>query len=192
MNYKTLKEILVEAASQNKLVEAFIIFTTDSFISGEYPKNERTYLLTSHEKAFSANANGYSIFGNCMDGRDMSIRLERYMAEEKGGKDGWKVENCGIVKYQLLASHEREMSVVGYFNTLKEANRAMWLKMAEAVHCTPEELYEFINENEPAGECGFGKYSAWANEAGPDDGNVDWKIVPIYMDGAGIVDFENE
>lgn len=82
------------------------------------------------------------------------------------------------------------MSVVGYYDTLKDANRAMWLKMADAVHCTPEELYAFINENEPAGECGFGKMSAWANDAGPEDGDVNWKIIPIYMDGSDVVVFE--
>ena len=191
MEYKELRKILHAAATERKTVEAFVTFTADSFPGKDYSQMERTYLLTSDNKAFYP-AGGYSIFGDCMDGKDLGVRLERYMADEKGGKDGWKVENCGIVKYQLLAAHEREMSVIGYHNTLKEANRAMWLEMARDVGCSEDELYEYIEENEPAGECGFGTTSAWANDAGPEDGNVDWKIVPIYMDGANIVIFEEE
>lgn len=189
MKYQELKKFLCKAAKEKRVVDAFVTFTPDSFEKA-YTQLERTYLFASNEKAFSADACGYSIFGNCMDGSDMGIRLERYMADEKGGKNGWKIENCGIIKYQLLSAHEREMSVVGYYDTLKDANHAMWLEMANAVHCMPEELYGFINKNELAGECGFGKYSAWANDAGPDDGNVDWKINPIYMDGVGVVGFE--
>ena len=192
MEYKELRNILCAAAAEHKTIEAFVTFTQDSFPGTEYTLPERTYWFTSKEKAFSADKGGYSIFGNCMDGSDMGVRLELYMADEKGGKNGWKTENCGIVKYQLLAAYEREMCVIGYFNTLKEANRAMWEEMANAVNCTPEELYDFIQENEPAGECGFGALSAWANDAGPEDGNVDWKIVPIYMDGANIVIFEED
>lgn len=192
MKYKELRGILCTAASEHKTIEAFVTFAQCSFPEKTYSQTERTYLFTSNEKAFSANACGYSIFGNCMNGSEFGVRLERYMADEKGGRNGWKTENCGIVKYQLLAANEREMNVVGYFDTLDEANRAMWLEMAGAVNCTPEELYDYINENEPAGECRFGKTSAWANDAGPEDGNVDWKIVPIYMDGENIVIFEEE
>ena len=190
MKYQDLREILCQAAKEKRVVDAFVTFTPDSF-ENAYTQLERTYLFTSNNKAFaSPSCGGYSIFGDCMDGKDSGVRLERYMADEKGGKDGWKIENCGIIKYQLLSVHEREMSVVGYYVTLKEANSAMWREMADAVHCMPEELYGFINKNEPAGECGFGKYSAWANDAGPDDGNVDWKIVPIYMDVDGVVTIE--
>ena len=192
MKYKELRNILCAAAAEHKTIEAFVTFTPDSFPGTEHPLPERTYWFTPKEKAFSADKGGYSIFGNCMDGSDMGVRLELYMADEKGGKNGWKTENCGIVKYQLLAAYEREMCVIGYFNTLKEANRAMWTEMANAVNCTPEELYDFIQENELDGECGFGAHSAWANDAGPEDGNVDWKIVPIYMDGANIVIFEED
>lgn len=192
MEYKELRNILCAAAAEGKTVEAFVTFSPDSFLGANYTRTERTYLFTSNNKAFFPAAGGYSIFGDCMDGKDSNIRLERYMRDEKGGADGWKTENCGIVKYQLLAAYEREMRVIGYFNTLKEANRAMWEEMADAVNCMPEELYDFIQENEPAGECGFGVLSAWANDAGPEDGNVDWKIVPIYMDGANIVIFEKD
>lgn len=40
---------------------------------------------------------GYSIFGNCLDGTDQSVRLDYYMAEERD-INGWKVEDCYILE----------------------------------------------------------------------------------------------
>ena len=96
------KKILRKAAKEKRVVDAFVTFTPGSFLKA-YTQLERTYLFTSNNKAFaSPSCSGYSIFGDCMDGQDSGVRLERYMADEKGGKDGWKIENCGIIKYQLL------------------------------------------------------------------------------------------
>ena len=41
---------------------------------------------------------GYSIFGSSLDGTDMHVRLDLYMADERGEKDGWKIERCYIKK----------------------------------------------------------------------------------------------
>lgn len=181
MNWKTLCDILRTAATSGKKLDAFVTFTEDSF-DKPYTKRERTYLLSSDNKAFRP-AGGYSIFGSCLDGTDVGVRLESYMKEEKGGKDGWKVENCGLVKYQLTSVYERELCVVGYFNTQKEANRAMWEALAQAVECEPDELHEYIEAN--AEECEFAETSAWLNKRG----NSDWNIIPIYIDGQNIVTF---
>ena len=51
-----------------------IVFTEDSF--------DKPYM------------GGYSIYGSALDGSDPLVRLERYMAAEKGGKYGWKVDYC--------------------------------------------------------------------------------------------------
>ena len=40
---------------------------------------------------------GYSVFGTSLDGTDKNVRLDAYMAAEKGGKDGWKIEKCFII-----------------------------------------------------------------------------------------------
>ena len=37
---------------------------------------------------------GYSIFASAIDGSDPMVRLEQFMADEKGGKNGWKIERC--------------------------------------------------------------------------------------------------
>lgn len=180
MKYGELCNILRAAAAEHKTIEAFVTFTPDSFPGKVYTKRERTYLFTSDNKAFIANASGYSIFGDCMDGKDNGVRLECYMADEKGGNDGWKIENCGIVKYQLVAIYERDMSVLGYYDTEKAACKAMKEDMAEAAKCKPEELDTLIKNGDIEGE--YDKTSAWLNSRG----NSDWSIVPIYMNGVGV------
>lgn len=76
-------------------IVGYIVFTEDSFTK-PYTEEERTYIVSSNNKAFQPNKGGYSIYANCIDGKDLCVRLERYMAKEKGGKDGWKVERCYI------------------------------------------------------------------------------------------------
>lgn len=75
---------------------AHIIFTVDSF-DREYSLLSRTYVVSSNNKAFRPNVGGYSIFGDSLDGTDIGVRLEGYMAEE-GNPGGWKVEDCYILE----------------------------------------------------------------------------------------------
>lgn len=37
---------------------------------------------------------GYSIYGASLDGVDPCLRMEGLMADEMGGKEGWKIENA--------------------------------------------------------------------------------------------------
>lgn len=70
-----------------------IVFTADSF-KKPYSLESRTYAVSSNNKAYQPNMGGYSIFGSAIDGSATGVRLEAYMAAEKGGKDGWKVDYC--------------------------------------------------------------------------------------------------
>ena len=76
----------------------FIVFTEDSFAKFYFAKfyslESRTYKVRSDNKAFQPNKRGYSIFVGNLDGTDPGVCLEQYMAEERGGKDGWKVDYC--------------------------------------------------------------------------------------------------
>ena len=86
----------VEAVGNSRVhVEGRILFTQDSF-NKEYSEAARTYVVSSDNKAFRPNTGGYSIYGTSLDGTDRMVRLERYMAAEHGGKDGWKVEKCSV------------------------------------------------------------------------------------------------
>ena len=80
-------------ASDGTHITGYIVFTEDSFTK-PYSLESRTYSVSSDNKAYLPNMGGYSIYGSCIDGTDPLVRLESYMAAEKGGKNGWKVDYC--------------------------------------------------------------------------------------------------
>ncbi len=85
---------------------------------------------------------GYSIYGSSLDRSDMGVRLEAVMADEKGGPDGWKIENCVLLGFELIRTVEREIHQPMFFNTQKEAEDAMFLqfmRMAELLD-NPSEI----------------------------------------------------
>jgi len=82
-----------ERANNGEHAMGYVVFSNDSF-DKEYPLEARTYAISSNNKAFQAGMSGYSIYGSSLDGSDPIIRLDAYMAAEKGGKDGWKIERC--------------------------------------------------------------------------------------------------
>lgn len=99
---------------------AHIIFTVDSF-DRECPLIARTYAISSYNKAFRPGVGGYSIFGNSLDGTDLGVRLEGYMAEE-GNPGGWMVEDCYILERMRdaaaihnLSRAEQEDGTICYF-----------------------------------------------------------------------------
>lgn len=184
MKYNELTDTLRAAYSAKKEVTAFVTFTTDSFTK-DYSRTARTYLFTSNNKAFMPNASGYSIFGRCLDGTDLGIRLESYMRVEKGGKDGWEIETCGLVKYLLVSEHNHhDMKVIGSFDTEKMANRAMWQSLATEIGCSEDELNDYIQEGDNAH---FEKFSAWFKAS--DNEMTAWKIIPLFLTGNDLVMF---
>ena len=84
MTYQELKKIFIahEANKPSGHLTAFITFTEDSFRE-PYSKTDRTYVISSDNKAFHPNMSGYSVIGNCLDGTDMGVRLEAYMKERR-------------------------------------------------------------------------------------------------------------
>ena len=95
MDYRELKDRFraVERSGDRKHLTGYIVFSRDSF-EKEYPEASRTYAVSSDNKAFQPNMGGYSIFGSAIDGSDPLVRLECYMADEKGGSGGWRIERC--------------------------------------------------------------------------------------------------
>lgn len=45
---------------------------------------------------------GYSIYGSSVDKSDPLVRLKRYMKDEHGSADGWKIERCYIKEKTVL------------------------------------------------------------------------------------------
>ena len=94
MTYQEMKDLFRETEKIGaQHLTGYIVFSAESF-DKPYPVESRTYVLSSDNKAFRPNMGGYSIYASALDGSDMGVRLEQYMADEKGGKDGWKVERC--------------------------------------------------------------------------------------------------
>ena len=77
-------------------LNAEITFSQESFTK-IYPEESRTYIISSDNKAFKPNMGGYSIYGRSIDGTDPNVRLEKYMFNEQGGEDGWKIEKAFII-----------------------------------------------------------------------------------------------
>lgn len=107
MKYAELKKIFRkhELDRPASHLTAHIVFTADSF-EEDCSLLSRVYAVSSDNKAFQPNMGGYSIYAACLDGRDNGVRLEWYMAEEKGGsaKGKWKVESCYILEYMRDAA----------------------------------------------------------------------------------------
>ena len=90
----------VENAKAGKHLRGYIVFTEDSF-TAPYDERARTYAVSSDNKAFQQGMGGYSIYGSSLDGTDPCVRLEQYMAAERGGKNGWKIERCYVKEEDL-------------------------------------------------------------------------------------------
>lgn len=98
MTYEEMASLFRQNESEGKEpLTGYIVFTSDSF-EKEYSERERTYEVSSRNKAYMPNMSGYSIFGSSLDGGDKNVRLERYMWDEKAGEDGWKIDHCYIKK----------------------------------------------------------------------------------------------
>lgn len=95
MSYQQLKAHLRQAEKDRSHTVGYIVFTADSF-DKSYTEEERTYVVGSNNKAFIEGMGGYSIYASSLDGSDKNVRLEAYMADEYGGKDGWKIEKCYV------------------------------------------------------------------------------------------------
>ena len=97
MTYAELRRKFIEHESKNpeKHLNGCVLISANSF-TREYPEESRTYRFSSNNKAFIPNMCGYSIYGTSIDGSDVGVRLEQYLADECGGKDGWKIEKCWI------------------------------------------------------------------------------------------------
>ncbi len=100
MTYQKLREYFRAAERHNQHLTGYIVFSPASF-DKEYSLEARTYVVSSDNKAFQPNMGGYSIFASALDGTDPCVRLERYMASERGGPNGWQIERCYMTPEEL-------------------------------------------------------------------------------------------
>ena len=107
MTYSTMRSYFRAAERARQHLSGFIVFSPASF-EKEYSVESRTYSVSSDNKAFQPNMGGYSIYAASLDGSDPCVRLEQYMASERGGKDGWQIERC----YMMSDEVERAKAII--------------------------------------------------------------------------------
>lgn len=75
-------------------LEGIVVFTEDSYYK-PFTEKERSYRVSSDNKAFLPNQLGNSIFGDCLDENDLGVRLDWYMHDDE---KPWKVEYCYLIE----------------------------------------------------------------------------------------------
>lgn len=82
-------------------ISGVVVISQESFTQ-EYSLEQRSYRVTSDNKAFFRGACSNSVFADCLDGVDLGVRLDWYIPTD------WKVEycylengGCLIVKYKV-------------------------------------------------------------------------------------------
>lgn len=185
MTYQELRRLFVrheETTPQDHLTGYITFSSFGPDASRAYNEHSRTYVVSSDNKAFHPNMGGYSIFGACLDGTDSSVRLDRFMADERGGKNGWTVEKCCLIGYLLAYVNERSQQRPQMFYSHTCAAEAMLqalCKEGDLEYADIRDIYrrhqcEYVDD-------GFGltRNSAWLNARGT--GNWDWQIWPIRI-----------
>lgn len=186
MEYKQLKDLLVrhECKQPETHLTAFITFASfGPNDKKEYPWNSRTYVISSNNKAFQPDKGGYSIFGSCLDGTDPCLRLDGLMAAERGDKNGWRVEDCGIAGYLLIESSECNVPAPKLFYSYSDALECMLSRLAEE---TEREADQVKKDYHDAKELFDGTYDTGWGASCLDGSGVSWiwKIQPVCIYGA--------
>jgi len=74
--------------------KAVIVFKPDAFLKS-YSLEERSYEVLRKNHMFNKHSISDGLYGNCLDGRDLSVRLDRFMFAER---NAWPVDYCYIVE----------------------------------------------------------------------------------------------
>lgn len=80
--------------TKDNFKKAVIVFTKDSF-KRDYNEVQRSYEITSNNKCFDANLISSSLYGDCLDGTDIGVRLDIYMYDVE---NKWAIERVYIIE----------------------------------------------------------------------------------------------
>lgn len=75
-------------ANNNSVELTGIIVFKESSYPVRYTEFQRSYIVSSYNKAFMPNTSSNSLFGCCLDGLDEGVRLDWYIGAE------WEVDYC--------------------------------------------------------------------------------------------------
>lgn len=80
------------ARPTNPCIKKAVIVIAEGSFTEKYSLKERSYEVRSDAKAFVPGMISSSIFGDCLDGIDLHIRLDWYI------ENGWEVEYCYLLE----------------------------------------------------------------------------------------------
>jgi hypothetical protein len=95
MSYSELTSLFRQSEREGKHITGYIKIAAKGNLA-QYSADSLTYEVSSNNKAFIDGMGGYSIYAFSIDGTDFCVRLENYLKDERGGKNGWKIERCFI------------------------------------------------------------------------------------------------
>lgn len=99
VNNRVVKLSFNELRDKTDWNKAVIVFSQESF-SKPFTETERSYQVSSDAKYFDGSKIGNSLFGDCLDGKDLGVRLDAYMHSipEDGMGKRWIPDYCYIVE----------------------------------------------------------------------------------------------
>ena len=75
-------------------LEGVVVFREDSW-DKPYTETQRSYKVSSDNKAFLPHQIGNSIFADCLDEKDLGVRIDWYMHDKEMP---WKVDYCYLLE----------------------------------------------------------------------------------------------
>lgn len=95
MSYSEMTSLFRQSEREGKHIMGYIKIAAKGNLA-QYSADSLTYEVSSNNKAFIDGMGGYSIYASSIDGSDFCVRLENYLKDERGGKNGWEIERCFI------------------------------------------------------------------------------------------------
>lgn len=90
LSYREMSDVFIHANKiGHKPVRGYIVFDQSGF-DKPYSEESRTYCISSDNKAYRPNMGGYSVYGSCLDGTDICIRMDGFIR----GPQALKIERC--------------------------------------------------------------------------------------------------
>lgn len=181
MNYQELERIFRthEADRPKYHLDGLIVFSSlGMFEKAEFTQLDRTFLVSSNNKAYLPGSPGCSIFGSSLTEHDLRVRLERYMREPHA----WIPGECGLIYYQLQCVNERNVLPSRIFPSRHQAIDAMMDDLCnhgELEYADVLSAFDRDGGSLEDNDFGVSRDSAWLNAGST--GNWDWTIQPIYV-----------
>lgn len=80
-------------SNEQKELRAVVVISEKS-LNG-YDETARSYEFSSNNSRFKPNKISNSVYGNCLDGKDLGVRLDWYVYGLGG--DRWEVDYCYLL-----------------------------------------------------------------------------------------------